>query len=81
MHMLHRTQGSDYYRCLNIDWAWVHLDHHGVLTLAANSTRQLCASSDVYDHLGRIIFDTDLASAKADLACAEIEKVSGRKAA
>ena len=34
--------------CLHINRARLPLDHHGVLTLAADSTRQGCASSDVY---------------------------------
>ena len=32
----------------NIDRMWVPLDHHRVLTLAADSIRQPCDSSDAY---------------------------------
>ena len=40
-----------------IDRAWVSLEHHGVVALAADSTGQPCASSDAY---GRFPLPCDL---------------------
>jgi len=36
----------------DVNWAWIPSDNHSGLTLAADSTCQPCASSDVYNRGG-----------------------------
>jgi hypothetical protein len=46
--LVERGCGPRKSKCVNIDRRGSAINHHGVLTLAADSTCQPCASSDVY---------------------------------